>query len=40
MDNYGTRLRYRRSLISDSVFGALIAGLLALTACGGGRAAA
>ena len=26
MDNYGNRLRYRRSLISDSVLGALIAG--------------
>ena len=37
MDKYGTRLRYRRYLISDSVMGALIAGMLALTACGGGK---
>jgi hypothetical protein len=37
MDKYGTRLRYRRYLISDGVMGALIAGMLALTACGGGK---
>ena len=33
MDKYATRLWYRRSLVSDSVMGALIAGMLALTAC-------
>jgi hypothetical protein len=37
MDRYATRLRYRRSLISDSVMGVLIAGMLALTACDGGN---
>jgi hypothetical protein len=33
MDRYATRLRCRRSLISDGVLGALLAGMLALTAC-------
>jgi hypothetical protein len=33
VDKYASKLRYRRSLISDSVMGALIAGMLALAAC-------
>ena len=36
MDKCAHRLRSRRSLISGSAMGALIAGTLALTACGGG----
>ncbi|HXU05756.1 MAG TPA: hypothetical protein VN903_32600 [Polyangia bacterium] len=36
MDNCATRLRSRCSLVSGSALGALIAGALALTACGGG----
>ena len=40
MDKCADRLRSRRSLISGSAMGALIAGTLALTACGGGGKAA